>query len=63
MAVTVIGNIHDTKRLPDDMVVSLKEKLFKESYFEDLWKNLWDALADLYDTYPNWTGFYLIIFG
>ncbi|WP_394190963.1 hypothetical protein [Paenisporosarcina quisquiliarum] len=55
MAATVIGNIHGSKWLPEDMVVSLKDELFKESYFGDSWKNLWDALAEIYNTYPKWT--------
>lgn len=48
MAATVIGNIHGVK--------GLKDELFKESYFNDTWKNLWDALSEIYNIYPNWSG-------
>lgn len=56
MAATVIGNIHGVKGLTDEMYSKFKGGLFKESYFNDTWKNLWDALSEIYNTYPNWSG-------
>ncbi|WP_043933815.1 hypothetical protein [Bacillus sp. EB01] len=56
MAATVIGNIHGATWLPDELVINHKNELFKENYFEESWKNLWDALDKIYGTYPNWSG-------
>ncbi|BCJ85019.1 hypothetical protein skT53_00040 [Effusibacillus dendaii] len=55
IAATVHGYIDGIRLRNHDGIFEIEEKVFGESYFKDVWKDLRYALQGLHMIYPNWS--------